>query len=67
MGKPPNGSSKPTTCPICSNKMPGNWTDYPDYPFCSKRCRMVDLGRWLGEDYRVGGGPPSEDRSSPGE
>lgn len=25
----------------------------PAYPFCSKRCRMVDLGRWLGEEYRV--------------
>ena len=23
------------------------------YPFCSQRCRMVDLGKWLGEEYRV--------------
>lgn len=22
-------------------------------PFCSERCRLVDLGRWLGETYRV--------------
>ena len=22
-------------------------------PFCSERCRMADLGRWLNEDYRV--------------
>jgi len=22
-------------------------------PFCSERCKMVDLGRWLREDYRV--------------
>ena len=22
-------------------------------PFCSERCRMADLGRWLSEDYRV--------------
>ncbi len=24
-------------------------------PFCSKRCSTVDLGRWLGERYRVPG------------
>ena len=40
-------------CPICDGAMPGNWQDYPDYPFCSKRCRIIDLGRWLGEEYRV--------------
>ncbi|MBN9522950.1 DNA gyrase inhibitor YacG [bacterium] len=51
-------------CPICNAAMPGNRKDYPDYPFCSRRCRMVDLGRWLGEDYRVGGGNP-DDRSTP--
>lgn len=22
-------------------------------PFCSQRCRRIDLGRWLGEDYSV--------------
>jgi endogenous inhibitor of DNA gyrase (YacG/DUF329 family) len=22
-------------------------------PFCSERCKMADLGRWLSEDYRV--------------
>jgi endogenous inhibitor of DNA gyrase (YacG/DUF329 family) len=24
-----------------------------DRPFCSPRCRLIDLGRWLGEDYRL--------------
>jgi len=28
-------------------------------PFCSERCRMADLGRWLGGDYRVAG-PPAD-------
>ena len=23
------------------------------YPFCSERCRLVDLSRWLDEDYRI--------------
>jgi hypothetical protein len=23
------------------------------YPFCCERCHLVDLGRWLNEDYRI--------------
>lgn len=23
------------------------------FPFCSQRCRQVDLGKWMGEEYRV--------------
>jgi len=53
-------------CPICDAKMPANWMDYPEYPFCSKRCKLVDLGRWLGEDYRVAK-PLDRDKSTPGE
>jgi endogenous inhibitor of DNA gyrase (YacG/DUF329 family) len=26
---------------------------WPDLPFCSPRCRTIDLGRWLGEDYAI--------------
>ena len=55
------------TCPICSSKMPADWSEYPEYPFCSKRCRLVDLGRWLGEDYRVAGKAQDENRSTSGE
>ena len=40
-------------CPICDAAMPGNWADYPEYPFCSRRCKTIDLGKWLSEDYRV--------------
>ncbi len=46
--------------------MPGNWADYPDYPFCTRRCRTIDLGRWLGEGYRVAD-DKGDDRSTPGE
>jgi len=43
-------------CPICGRRMPGQGlTDWPERPFCSPRCRLIDLGRWLGEDYRVPG------------
>jgi endogenous inhibitor of DNA gyrase (YacG/DUF329 family) len=27
--------------------------EWPQYPFCSPKCRLVDLGRWLGEAYSV--------------
>jgi hypothetical protein len=54
-------------CPICDAAMPGNWQDYPDYPFCSRRCRIIDLGRWLGEEYRIPGQSPSDTRSKPPE
>jgi endogenous inhibitor of DNA gyrase (YacG/DUF329 family) len=29
-------------------------------PFCSERCRMADLGRWLSGDYRVAAGDPHD-------
>jgi endogenous inhibitor of DNA gyrase (YacG/DUF329 family) len=29
-------------------------------PFCSERCKMADLGRWLGEEYRA----PVEDQDT---
>ncbi len=51
-------------CPICESPMPGNWQDYPDYPFCSRRCRIIDLGRWLSEDYKVPDAAASDDQSS---
>jgi endogenous inhibitor of DNA gyrase (YacG/DUF329 family) len=41
-------------CPICDRLMQGRLrTGWPDFPFCSERCRRIDLGRWLGETYRV--------------
>lgn len=54
-------------CPICDAFMPGNWQEYPDYPFCSPRCRKIDMGRWLDEKYRVADPSPSTDYSSPTE
>jgi len=40
-------------CPICDRVMEGEQqAEWPEFPFCSARCRLIDLGRWLGEDYR---------------
>jgi uncharacterized protein len=38
-------------CPICGT--PTTWKDNPDRPFCSERCRVIDLGNWASEEYRV--------------
>lgn len=54
-------------CPICDAAMPAVWSEYPDYPFCSKRCRVIDLGRWLGEEYKASSGQPADDRSTAGD
>lgn len=32
----------------------------PDFPFCSPRCKLIDLGRWLGEEYRIPAGRPGD-------
>jgi endogenous inhibitor of DNA gyrase (YacG/DUF329 family) len=41
-------------CPICDQLMQGASTaEWPHFPFCSERCRLVDLGRWLGEAYTI--------------
>jgi uncharacterized protein len=34
-------------------------------PFCSERCRLADLGRWLSEDYRVPDDTPLETDDGP--
>ncbi len=42
-----------TRCPIC--KKPVDFSKSPFRPFCSKRCKMIDLGSWFKEDYRIMG------------
>jgi endogenous inhibitor of DNA gyrase (YacG/DUF329 family) len=49
-------------CPICDQSMPGDPREWPRFPFCSDRCRLIDLGRWLGESYRIA--PETEGEAS---
>jgi endogenous inhibitor of DNA gyrase (YacG/DUF329 family) len=37
----------------------------PSFPFCSDRCRRIDLGRWFGEEYRVPDRPADGDELPP--
>ncbi len=45
--------SRKITCPICKKKIA--WDDNLFRPFCSERCRLLDLGKWASEDYRIPG------------
>lgn len=38
-------------CPICKKKTV--WKENPHRPFCSERCRMMDLGNWADGSYSV--------------
>jgi endogenous inhibitor of DNA gyrase (YacG/DUF329 family) len=40
-------------CPTCRTKI--TWQGNPYRPFCSARCRLIDLGAWVDESYRIAG------------
>jgi endogenous inhibitor of DNA gyrase (YacG/DUF329 family) len=39
-------------CPTCRKPSPPR-EENPAFPFCRPRCRDVDLGKWLGEEFRI--------------
>lgn len=41
---------EPGKCPTCGKPVDPK---APAVPFCSKRCRLVDLGRWFKGDYKI--------------
>ena len=43
--------NKTVRCPQCHTH--AEWADNPHRPFCSDRCRLIDLGNWADESYRV--------------
>jgi len=47
---------KEIACPTCGKK--GTWTtENPVRPFCSERCKLIDLGDWADEKFRVPSDP----------
>lgn len=54
--------AKPTKCPICDAPAEAR-AQNAAFPFCSARCKTVDLGKWLNEDYRV----PTDDAPTEGD
>jgi uncharacterized protein len=47
------------TCPYC--KGAAAWAGNPYRPFCSERCKMIDLGKWAEGEYRIPDAPASSD------
>jgi len=43
--------SRQIKCPTC--KKAGDWFAGKYGPFCSHRCKLVDLGKWFGEENRI--------------
>jgi len=49
-----NNEKKPKTvpCPTCGKNV--KWSeDKPERPFCSERCKLIDLGEWADEGYKI--------------
>ena len=52
-------------CPICSKGIQiATIDELPSFPFCSDRCRLIDLGRWADGSYTV---PDSKVRQNAGD
>jgi endogenous inhibitor of DNA gyrase (YacG/DUF329 family) len=47
-------------CPICKRVVPDAPPDFGPRPFCSTPCKMIDLGNWLSETYRIPAGSIDE-------
>lgn len=52
-------------CPICGKQVP---FDNPNFPFCSDRCRIIDLSNWATEKYVISSPTsPGQAEESPGD
>ena len=63
--RPPKDARK-VQCPACGKAAlyaPSN----PWRPFCSERCKTLDLGAWAAEQYRIPAKPEQEEGESPPE
>ncbi|MEX3954402.1 DNA gyrase inhibitor YacG [Trinickia sp. EG282A] len=46
-------------CPTCGREV--RWVPENRFrPFCSERCKQIDLGAWAAERYRIGGADDDE-------
>ena len=51
-------------CPTC--RRPIEWSEqFPERPFCSERCRLIDLGAWLSEQHAIPGEPSEGSGETP--
>ena len=48
-------------CPTCKKQEVG--AAEPDFPFCSERCRLLDLGKWASGGYVISSPVPDNEES----
>ncbi|HVO88458.1 MAG TPA: DNA gyrase inhibitor YacG [Casimicrobiaceae bacterium] len=59
-------SPRVVSCPHCGK--PVEWTAESKWrPFCSERCKTIDLGAWATERYRIAAGEATEESELPDE
>jgi len=46
--------AKTVKCPTCQKEVPWDNTS-PFKPFCSERCKLIDLGDWASEKHAIAG------------
>lgn len=56
--------SRQLRCPTCRRPFPAPINEtakaQSPLPFCSERCKLIDLGAWLDAEYRIPSGPDEE-------
>ena len=58
-------ATRKVRCPQCGTESAWS-TENPWRPFCSERCKQIDLGAWASESYRIAGQQSDEEAGAPG-
>jgi len=52
-------------CPVCHKSVKASFNEKSEearfLPFCSRRCKLIDLGAWLDTEYKIISGPESQE------
>lgn len=60
MSREPDSTPRIVTCPTCQQRV--KWTPSNPYrPFCSDRCRLIDLGAWADGQHAIPGDADDDD------
>lgn len=54
-----------TKCPRCKQLIQYDHAN-PFRPFCSERCKLIDLGQWASESYKIPAAPVNDTEIDPG-
>ena len=59
----PMKTTREVNCPVCGAVVP--WAPESQYrPFCSNRCRKIDLGAWANDEYKIPAAPGDPDEEA---